>query len=154
MAPKPRLAESWERVTNVMHRVAKVHHARAVVFGHTHHPFGSWNDGVFYGNCGSWSAAVSIESGELLVNERPLIWLTTDNDDNLSGGLYAWTRGAFEERVTKPIRRGECEAEQPAVCAPQTNGEAPCGPPMVDWPREAHVSRARNDCPDPDPHSN
>lgn len=101
-APKPRLTESWERVTEVMHRIAHVHRARAVILGHTHHPFGKWNDGVFYGNSGSWSAAVSTEHGELLVNERPLIWLTTDDAGNVSGGLYAWTRGVFEERATQP----------------------------------------------------
>lgn len=106
-APKPRLAESWERVTNVMHRLARVHRARAVVFGHTHHPFGAWSEGVFYGNSGSWSAAVSTETGELLVHERPLVWLRTNDDGEIDGGLYAWTNGMFEERAVRGVRPPE-----------------------------------------------
>ena len=106
-APKPRLAESWERVTSVMHRLARVHRARAVIFGHTHHPFGTWNDGIFYGNSGSWSAAVSTEHGELLVNERPLVWLKTNEDGDIDGGLYAWTNDTFEERAVRGVRPPE-----------------------------------------------
>jgi len=104
-APRPRLAESWERVTKVMHQLARVHRVRAVVFGHTHQPFGEWNQGTFCGNSGSWSAAVSTQSGELLVNERPLIWLRTSEDGEMEGGLYAWKNGMFEERAV----RGECK---------------------------------------------
>lgn len=107
-APRPRLAESWERVTKVMARLARVHRVRAVVFGHTHHPFGEWNQGTFYGNCGSWSAAVSTQSGELLVKERPLVWLRTNEKGELEGGLYAWTNGMFEERAV----RGDCQHER------------------------------------------
>lgn len=115
--PRPCLAESWENVTNVMHRVAKIHHARAVIFGHTHHPFGAWNDGVFCGNSGSWSAAVCTVTGELLIDERPLIWLKVHDDGELEGGLYAWRRGAFEERAV----RGEKPSERFEVRIP-TNG--------------------------------
>jgi UDP-2,3-diacylglucosamine pyrophosphatase LpxH len=118
-APKPRLAESWERVTNVMHRLARVHRARAVIFGHTHHPAGTWEDGTFYGNSGSWSAAVSTESGELLVDERPLVWLRTNDEGEISGGLYTWTHGMFEERAV----RGEYEGERMQLIVP-TGDEA------------------------------
>jgi hypothetical protein len=114
VAPRPRLTESWERVTNVMHRLAQVHRARAVVFGHTHHPSGQWNNGVFYGNSGSWSAAVSTEHGELLVEERPLVWLTTNERGDISGGLYVWKYGVFEERAV----RGEYEGEQMQLMIP------------------------------------
>ncbi len=107
-APQPRLTDSWERVTDVMHRLARVHRARAVIFGHTHHPSGAWNEGIFYGNGGSWSAAVSTEHGELLVNERPLVWLKTNEDGDIEGGLYAWTNDTFEERAV----RGACPPER------------------------------------------
>ncbi len=100
-APQPCLSESWERVTSVMQRIADVHGARAVVFGHTHNPFGVWENGVFRGNTGSWSAAVSTEHGELLVNERPLVWLTTDDVGVVTGGLYAWKNGAIDARVVR-----------------------------------------------------
>lgn len=117
-APRPRLAESWERVTNVMHRLARVHRVRAVVFGHTHNPFGEWSGGIFYGNSGSWSAAVSTESGELLVDERPLVWLTTNDAGEIGGGLFAWTRGTFEERAV----RGSYEGERVQVMVPTSEG--------------------------------
>lgn len=119
-APKPRLAESWERVTNVMHRLASVHRVRAVIFGHTHQPFGRWNEGVFYGNSGSWSAAASTEHGELLIEERPLVWLTTNDAGDISGGLFAWTRGVFEERAV----RGSYEGERVQVMVPMSDGES------------------------------
>lgn len=115
--PRPRLVESWECVTNVMHRVAKVHRAKAVIFGHTHHPFGEWNDGVFCGNSGSWSAAVSTATGELLTDERPLIWLKSSDDGELEGGLYVWRDGGFEERAV----RGEQPRDRVEVFIP-TNG--------------------------------
>ncbi len=115
--PRPRLAESWESVTSVMHRVAKIHRAKAVIFGHTHHPFGEWNDGVFCGNGGSWSAAVSTTTGELLTHERPLIWLKSSDDGELEGGLYVWRDGVFEERAV----RGERPRDRVEVFIP-TNG--------------------------------
>lgn len=119
LAPRPRLTESWERVTSVMQRIAKVHRARAVIFGHTHDPYGTWDEGVFLGNSGSWSAAVSTESGELLVNERPLIWLETNDRGEISGGLYAWTRGTFEARVVRPGPEAERAPELVPMCDEQ-----------------------------------
>lgn len=119
-APRPRLTESWERISDVMHQVARVHRARAVVFGHTHTPFGEWNKGIFHGNSGSWSAAVSTETGELLVDERPLVWLRMSVTNEIDGGLYAWTSGTFEERAV----RGELLTERLEIFVPANENQS------------------------------
>jgi UDP-2,3-diacylglucosamine pyrophosphatase LpxH len=95
--PKPPLDELWRRVQRVARRVARAHKARAVVFGHTHKPEGVWENGVFYGNTGSWSPAYKdLECREPLSDARPLVWLRSDGDA-LTGGLVTWRDGAFEE---------------------------------------------------------
>jgi UDP-2,3-diacylglucosamine pyrophosphatase LpxH len=95
--PKIALDETWRRVQRVARRVARAHRARAVVFGHTHKPEGVWEDGVFYGNTGSWSPAFAdLECKRPIAEERPLIWLRTDGD-RLEGGLVRWHAGAFSE---------------------------------------------------------
>lgn len=99
--PKLPLRETWRRVNRTARRVAKIHRARAVIFGHTHHPEGAWKDGVFYGNTGSWSAAFrDVACTVPLFEERPLVWLTSDDDHagELRGGLIAWKSGRFVER--------------------------------------------------------
>jgi len=98
-APKPPLADTWLRVGRVMRKVAHIHGARAVVFGHTHTPEGAWEDGVFFGNSGSWSAATGGERGdEPRVGEHPFVWLKSDARGEIEGGLYAWVGGAIEPR--------------------------------------------------------
>jgi hypothetical protein len=70
-----------------------------VIFGHTHRPEGSWEDGVFFGNTGSWSAAyLDIECTRPVYDERPLVWMKSDARGELSGGLHAWKGGRFEAR--------------------------------------------------------
>jgi UDP-2,3-diacylglucosamine pyrophosphatase LpxH len=104
--PKQPLHETWRRVNRAARRVAKVHRARAVVFGHTHHPEGAWKNGVFFGNTGSWSAAFrDVACTVPLYEERPLVWLTSDDDrtGELRGGLMAWKSGRFVARhVVEP----------------------------------------------------
>jgi len=108
LAPKPPLSDTWSRVGRVMRRVAQVHRARAVVFGHTHHAEGAWEGDAFYGNAGSWSAATTDHHGnEIRIGPRPLIWLRVDERGDLYGGLYTWKAGAFEPRV---VREREEEA--------------------------------------------
>ena len=100
--PKVPLAENWRRLARVARKVARIHGARAVLFGHTHQPEGSWEAGVFYGNTGSWSAAFrDIACTEPLSDERPLVWLCSDAEGTLSGGLVAWKAGRFEPRVVE-----------------------------------------------------
>ena len=73
LVPKVPLTETWRRVGRAMRRIAAIHRTRAVVFGHTHHPEGVWENGSFFGNSGSWSAALESEGGAPLLGERPLI---------------------------------------------------------------------------------
>ncbi|APR78018.1 Hypothetical protein A7982_03365 [Minicystis rosea] len=95
--PKLELDETWRRVQQVARRVARVHRARAVVFGHTHKPEGSWENGVFHGNTGSWSPAYAdLACTQPLSPERPLIWLRSEGD-RLEGGLVRWADGRFSE---------------------------------------------------------
>jgi UDP-2,3-diacylglucosamine pyrophosphatase LpxH len=109
MTPKIPLLETWRRVSRAARRVARVHDARAVIFGHTHRPEGSWEDGVFFGNTGSWSAAyLDVECTRPLDDERPLVWLRSDARGALTGGLHAWKAGRFEARsgsATELMRR-------------------------------------------------
>ena len=77
-----------------------------MVFGHTHSPEGLWENGVFFGNTGSWSAAYrDVACKEPLYDERPLIWLTSDGGD-LTGGLSAWKPGQFRRVTTADGRFG------------------------------------------------
>ncbi|MCC6556675.1 MAG: hypothetical protein IT372_27255 [Polyangiaceae bacterium] len=99
LIPKQPLGATWRGVSRAAREVARAHGARAVVFGHTHNPEGAWERGVFFGNTGSWSAAFEdIECKRPLHAERPLVWLKTDGDV-LSGGLFGWKAGRFEERA-------------------------------------------------------
>jgi UDP-2,3-diacylglucosamine pyrophosphatase LpxH len=95
--PKPPIDAVWQRVQRTARRVARAHKARAVVFGHTHHPEGVWEDGVFYGNSGTWSAAYKdLECTQPVDDERPLVWLRSEGS-TLSGGLVTWKEGRFVE---------------------------------------------------------
>ncbi|MDC3958308.1 hypothetical protein [Polyangium jinanense] len=101
LVPKPPLAETWLRVGRVMRNVAKIHGARAVVFGHTHNPEGSWEGDVFIGNSGSWSAAMDGPDGTPRFGEHPFVWLTSDEQGAITGGLYAWKDSAIVPRVVR-----------------------------------------------------
>ena len=94
--PKPTLDDNWRAVQKRANDVARIHGVRAVVFGHTHNAIGVWDDGVFLGNCGSWSAAYQdIECTQLLHKEMPLVWLRSDGAETLGGGLIHWVDGSF-----------------------------------------------------------
>lgn len=101
--PKIPLDENWRAVQRAARRVARVHHASAVVFGHTHHAEGAWERGVFFGNTGSWSAAFrDLECTQPVCDERPVVWLRSDGPGSqLSGGLYTWKQGAFTEQSAR-----------------------------------------------------
>ena len=110
LAPRLPLGTTWREVDRAARRVGRIHRARAVIFGHTHAATGCWNRGIFYGNTGSWSASYrDAECSEPNTDERPLVWLTVDAEC-LSGGLYAWTQGRFEERSTAVARAPRDEA--------------------------------------------
>lgn len=93
--PKSTLGDNWRRVQRRARQVQRAHRAKAVVFGHTHTPEGVWENGVFFGNTGSWSAAYhDVACTEPLFEERPLVWLTARGGE-LSGGLFTWKKGQF-----------------------------------------------------------
>jgi hypothetical protein len=97
--PKPGLDAVWRRVQRAARRVAAAHKARAVVLGHTHQPAGDWENGVFYGNTGSWSAAYKdLECTQLVYEARPVVWLKSEGRQRkLRGGLLFWKDGQFVE---------------------------------------------------------
>jgi UDP-2,3-diacylglucosamine pyrophosphatase LpxH len=103
--PRGTLDQTWRRVNRYARRVGAVHRARAVVFGHTHHAEASWENGVFYGNTGSWSAAYhDLECTRPIDLARPVIWLTSGKNDRpeLSGGMLLFKDGAFSEPAPPP----------------------------------------------------
>ena len=93
--------------------IGRVHKARAVILGHTHHAEAAWEHGVFYGNSGSWSAAYrDLECTQPMYDERPVLWLTADDKGELSGGLWAWKDGRLQG-----LREGKAAEETEGVMA-------------------------------------
>ncbi|WP_437492701.1 hypothetical protein WME75_18615 [Sorangium sp. So ce1014] len=104
LVPKLPLDATWQRVSRAARQVARAHRARAVVFGHTHTPEGTWEGGLFFGNSGSWSAAFEdIACTKPVFAARPLVWLRSEpgsgSSARLSGGLVTWKNGRFEVRA-------------------------------------------------------
>jgi hypothetical protein len=103
VVPKPPLDANWKAVQRAARKVGKVHRAKAVVFGHTHHPEGAWEQGVFFGNTGSWSAAFKdLACTQPLHDERPVVWLRSDDQGRVEGGLSTWKPGCFTEQSPRP----------------------------------------------------
>ncbi|WP_437958912.1 hypothetical protein WME76_04125 [Sorangium sp. So ce119] len=99
--PKPTLDAVWQGVNRAARLVARAHGAKAVIFGHTHNPEGSWEDGVFFGNTGSWSAAFEdIACTKPVFEARPLVWLRSEDgaapEEPLLGGLVMWKDARFQ----------------------------------------------------------
>lgn len=105
--PGATVGDRWRGVDDAMERVAAVHGARAVLFGHTHHPHGRFTEGgQFFANLGTWSSAyLDLECTQPAYRERSLVWLRSDGD-KLEGGLYAWIDGRLEPRVVGEIDAG------------------------------------------------
>lgn len=125
VTPKVRVRERWEKVDERASDVARVHGARAIVFGHTHHPHASWKS-LFVANAGSWSASFfDIECTRPVFPERPLVWLKAEGD-KLEGGLFAWTGTALKPLVVREqgTSKGEARtaaAEPGAESAPRSH---------------------------------
>jgi len=110
--PKTRARDRWAGVDTRAQDVAQIHGAKVVVFGHTHHPYGRWEDGKFFGNSGSWSASYyDVACEQPVFPERPLVWIRSTGE-HISGGLMAWTGEAFEPRVVDSAH-GEKAKERP-----------------------------------------
>jgi UDP-2,3-diacylglucosamine pyrophosphatase LpxH len=118
VTPKIRVRDRWQKVDERAADVARVHGARAVVFGHTHHPHASWEGDLFIGNAGSWSASFfDIECTQPVFPERPLVWLKA-NGDHIEGGLVAWTGTAFKPLVVREPAVSPKESRDPGVARP------------------------------------
>ncbi|WP_437600682.1 hypothetical protein [Sorangium sp. So ce590] len=123
--PKPTLDAVWQGVNQAARRVARAHRAKAVIFGHTHNPEGSWEDGVFFGNTGSWSAAFEdIACTKPVFEARPLVWLRSDEgarpEAPLSGGLVMWKDERFQPwsadaRPSQPRKAEIAKRPRPAL---------------------------------------
>ncbi|RYE90218.1 MAG: hypothetical protein EOO75_10535 [Myxococcales bacterium] len=96
LSAKPPLDDTWSHVARRARDVARVQGAPAVVFGHTHHGESTWEDGVYFGNCGSWSAAFhDLECTRPLEPSKPLIWLRHGEGRPIAGGMVRWGEGGF-----------------------------------------------------------
>ena len=137
MVPKLPLEANWSRVGRHARKVGKVHRARAVVFGHTHYPEGSWEGGAFFGNTGSWSAAYLDEACTKPANdERPFVWLMSEPvSGRLEGGLFGWREGKI---LPRGVAEGTVVPEPREPSAPRSE-RAPVAIPMVDPRRFAGV---------------
>jgi UDP-2,3-diacylglucosamine pyrophosphatase LpxH len=91
--PRTSLDDNWKAVTAMSPRIAEIYGSPAVIFGHTHIPYGEWRAGVFHGNSGTWSAAYQDVECTIPADKRgkPVIWLRNNGHD-LQGGLYRWNR--------------------------------------------------------------
>lgn len=89
--------EVSEQVAQSARAIARIHAARAVVFGHTHKAAGTWENGVFFGNCGTWAPLYHDVACTIAVeSSRPLIWLRAQGS-HLSGGLYRFHDGQIHQ---------------------------------------------------------
>nr|AYM54417.1 hypothetical protein [Phaselicystis flava] len=94
IAPRGAFNAAWTSVDRTARHIARIHRARAVVFGHTHLPGGRWEGDVFLGNSGTWSAIP--EAGDPACVPRAVIWLVSEEGaPSLRGGLYVWASGRF-----------------------------------------------------------
>ena len=91
IVPKPDL-RTYDSAPPRIRALHDIHHARALVMGHTHRPFERWENGLFSGNSGAWCPAFSdIECTQPVLDGRPFLWLTSDGP-LLAGGLRWWRR--------------------------------------------------------------
>jgi UDP-2,3-diacylglucosamine pyrophosphatase LpxH len=88
------LSETYDHLRECQRRIARLYGARAVVFGHTHEAFGRWEEGTFYGNCGTWSPRHhDVECNMPFEHGDPFVWLRSDDGGRLRGGLYRFVDG-------------------------------------------------------------
>ncbi len=89
--------------------IARIHGARAVVFGHTHIARGAWRDGVFVGNCGTWAPMFhDIACARPVQSAQPFVWLRSDGAEQLAGGLYRW-----DGHAAHPVEGAVCDDALP-----------------------------------------
>lgn len=89
--PSRGLDANYVSIAQTAENIAGIYGSKAVIFGHTHVPYGRWKDGVFYGNSGTWSSAYRDLECKHPVDDRgkPVIWLRR-GEGPLEGGLHRW----------------------------------------------------------------
>lgn len=108
--PARGLVDEYARIGKVRRAIASLYGARAVVFGHTHIPDASIDDGVLYANTGSWaSQAPSADDPEpedtSYERGRPVVWirrLADDRDAPIAGGLHRFRGDTLTPEVVRP----------------------------------------------------
>jgi UDP-2,3-diacylglucosamine pyrophosphatase LpxH len=113
LTPKPDL-RTFDSAPPEVKELFAIHRARAVCMGHTHRPFGHWEDGEagprFHGNSGSWCPAfLDQDCTQPVLPRRPLLLLTSDGAA-LEGGL-SWWDGATLVADTDGTRAAPARAE-------------------------------------------
>ena len=99
--PKPPLWATYRHIERRARDIARIYSASAVIFGHTHQPYGRWEDGVFFGNTGTWSAAYRDVECTIPVDDgRPVTWLRSEEGRGLTGGLYTFRAGVLTATVS------------------------------------------------------
>jgi len=96
VTPKPDI-RTYDSAPPTVKQIYEIHQVRAMCLGHTHRPIGTWSDDDrFWGNSGSWCPAfVDRECTKPVLEARPFLWLTSD-DDSLWGGLHWYRDGVLE----------------------------------------------------------
>ncbi len=93
VTPKPDI-RTYDSAPPAVKGLFEIHDARAVCLGHTHRPYGEWEErgGLlrFYGNSGSWCPAFHDQDcTRPVLAARPVLWLTSEAGE-VSGGLHWW----------------------------------------------------------------
>ena len=113
VTPKPDI-RTYDSAPPAVKGLFEIHDARAVCLGHTHRPYGAWEErgGVqrFYGNSGSWCPAFHDQDcTRPVLTRRPVLWLTGEASE-VVGGLYWWDgnelvpeAGAVRARATAGV---------------------------------------------------
>ncbi len=119
-SPSRGLDDNYRRIAARARDIARIYNARAVIFGHTHTPYGVWEEGIFYGNSGTWSPSlVDIDTGAIAVEHKPVLWVT-DDGQTLSGGLFRWDGASLllDPEATSPVPTRRAREAAPSVRPP------------------------------------
>ncbi len=106
VTPKWPAAYRWNAVSEKSPNVAAIYNAKAIVFGHTHHPFAHIDNGIFVANSGSLSSMYfDEECMQPVFPQKPLVWIQIDNNHALSGKLMGFDGQHFAEFSQDRLKR-------------------------------------------------
>jgi hypothetical protein len=93
VTPKPDI-RTYDSAPPEVLGLLDIHGVRALCFGHTHRPFGHWDEaGRLHGNSGSWCPAFFDQACTRPVLERRPVLLVTTDGPSLEGGVHWWKDG-------------------------------------------------------------